>query len=82
MNRATLTLLSLLLICALSLVAAQQRAPGPVVFEHAVAELHKIRIRLGVVDEVPLAHIPRQGRTQGDGAPRAHRSHGTLGQKH
>ena len=26
MNRATLTLLSLLLICALSLVAAQQRA--------------------------------------------------------
>ena len=43
MNRATLTLLSLLLICALSLVAAQQRARKLfVAFERTQVEEYKL----------------------------------------
>jgi cell division protein FtsL len=43
MNRATLTLLSLLLICALSLVAAQQRARTLfVALERAQVEEYKL----------------------------------------
>ena len=43
MNRATLTLLALLLICALSLVAAQQRARKLFILqERAQIEEHKL----------------------------------------